>query len=471
MLDKKNLEDTRTVTEIMADYISRIIIDDLPEDVVKIATDQILNSVCNMIGGQRLKSSRIVTELFEEFGGSSQATVLVSGHRLPLIHTLYVNGYSANALDYDDSYMGDGFGGHPGSAIIPAALALAEHLEATGKELVASVVIGYEVALRIGAAIAPSKARKAQVWPLATWQSLGAAAAAASLLHLNREKTRHALGLAGISMPVPAGKKWGEAKDEEGPVSWAKNNFGWASMGAVLGAILSDRGFWGNRQIFDGDRGFWVMAGSDRWQPDKLVNGFGKEYLILKTCIKKYPACWWAQSALEAIEELKRKHNITPEVIEYVNVDTIHDAVYNLSKFSPESPIDVQFSIPYLIALELSNHSLLDVTEEVLLDKEVQLIAQKVRVREATAAEEAYPKKTLAEVCVKFEGKEAVCKTVDIPKGDFRRPLTQEELENKCFGLLEPFFSREKAERIIRDVSHIADCTNVRRLVDGWYSS
>lgn len=460
----------KTTTERISDYIAGAVFQDLPGEVVKIAKQHILDSVSNMIGGQRLEASKIVMRLFSEFKGAPQATVLASGSKLPLLHAIYVNSYLGNVLDYDDNYLGEGFGGHPGSAIIPPALAVAEQLEAPGKELITSVVIGYEVALHVGAAIAPTKARGVQVLPLATWQSLGAAAAAAKLLHLDREETRNALGLAGVTVPVPSGRKWGEAKDEEGPVSWAKNNFGWASMGAVLGPLLAKRGFLGNRQVFDGDHGFWIMAGSDRCEFDKLVAGLGEDYMLLKAGIKKYPACWWAQSALEAVDELE-KESLAVDEIREINLMIFHEAVENLSNFSPKNPVDVQFSLPYLIALKLSKHSLLNVSEEVLLDNRVQSLARKVHIREGKDAEESYPQKTRTTVCVKLEGKQALCKTVEIPKGDFRRPLGLDELEMKCIGLLAPFFSRERSKRIIKDVSHIEDSGNIRTMISGWYSS
>lgn len=473
MSGNRNINENNSVTKRISEYIEKANFDEIPQNVIEFAKQQIADSICNMIGGQRIEASKIIMKIFEEFRGIPEATVLASGIRLPVLHAIYINSYLANSLDYDDTYLGRGFGGggHPGSPIIPASLAIAEKLETTGKELITSVIAGYEVALRIGAAIKPSKERAKQVAPLATWQSLGATAASARLLRLDCEKTLNAFGLAGVSVPVPAGRRWGEAKDEEGPVSWVKNNYGWASMGAVLASMLASRGFLGNRQIFDGERGFWVMAGSDRCDFDKLTDGLGKNYIMLRTGIKKYPACWWAQSPIEAVEELQKENTIDVAKIRSVKVMTFHEAVHNLSKYPPAHLVDLQFSLPYLIALKLTKHSLLNVLKEDLADNQVYQIARKIDIQESKYAEESYPDKTVATVSIELENGKTLSKTVEIPKGDSLRSLDSEEFKEKFVELLEPYFDLKKAETILSDIYSLESIGNVAKMIQKWYKS
>ena len=116
----------------------------------------------------------------------------------------YQNGIQANALDYDDAFENDGKGmGHPGSTIIPTAIAVGEKVCASGEEILSAIVAGYEVTNRIIQAIQPTPKRHKQVWGVAVHQSFGSAIVASKLMKLSIEQLRNAFVAAcSTSSPV-----------------------------------------------------------------------------------------------------------------------------------------------------------------------------------------------------------------------------------------------------------------------------
>src|SRR5690606_38827476 len=142
--------------------------------------------------------------------------------------------------------------GHPGSSLIPPVLAIAEARGLSGKELVTAVVAGYEVGNRIGLSIQPSQQRSHEVWFVGTWQALSAVAASAKALALSFQQTLNAYGIAGATAPLPNTQKWGWPIYER-PIHWVKEPTGWPAWSGVLGALLAEEGFLGNRYILDGD--------------------------------------------------------------------------------------------------------------------------------------------------------------------------------------------------------------------------
>ncbi len=451
----------------LAKYICGESFASLPKDVVQAAIRQITSSVGTMVGGCRSEPARIVRGVLSPLGGMQQATILSTGQRVPALHAICVNGYMANALDYDDMFTGPDFGGHPCSGIVPPALALAEQLDSSGEDLITAVVVGFECAVRIGGAIAPSGDRAQAVLPLATWQSLGAAAAAAKLLGLDEIKTAHAIALAAVLMPVSSGRKWGELKGDPGPVSWAKNGYGWASMGAVLAAQFSQGGFIGNPLVFEGPNGFWTMAGSDRFHPERLAAGFGRDYHILSDSIKAYPACWHAQSTLEALGQIMQQGPIPPDSVACVTVEVCSHAVEVLSNVARMTPVGVPFSLAYLSSLMLHSVPLHDVSAVRLEDPSVRRLAEGARICERSTP--TPPKESPATVTVELKSGKRLSATVEVPTGDYRRPLSDAALHEKCSLLMQGVLDPGVADRILADLPDLSSCSAVGKMVRRWY--
>lgn len=182
--------------------------------------------------------------------------------------------------------------GHPGASIIPAALAIGEWKNASGKDVINAIFIGYDVGNRIGKAIQPSYERLQKVWGVGTWQTFSAVVAAGKVLGFDLHHLLNAFGVAGATAPLPNTQKWGWDLEER-PIHWVKEPIGWPSWTGTTAAVLASYGFVGNKYILDGDNGFWIMAGSDQCNFDEMTRGLGSQYEVHNLAIKPYSSCRW----------------------------------------------------------------------------------------------------------------------------------------------------------------------------------
>ncbi len=289
------------VTRDLAAYAAKTRFEDYPKEAVEKAKTLILDSIGCMLGGCETSLGRALLTPIQSMGGSAEATIVGRRMKVPTVQAAFVNGGTANALDYDDTLQGFG---HPGATIIPAALAIGEWKGTSGKDILNAVLIGYDVADRVAKAIQPSYDRYQKVWGVGTWQTFGAVAAAGRLLGFDLNRMLNAFGIAGATAPLPNTQKWGW-DIEERPIHWVKEPTGWPSWTGTMAALLASHGFVGNRYILDGDNGFWIMAGSDQCDFKAMTKGLGKEYEIANIAIKPHSSCRWQHAALDCVKQLK----------------------------------------------------------------------------------------------------------------------------------------------------------------------
>ncbi|MEO8134294.1 MAG: MmgE/PrpD family protein [Betaproteobacteria bacterium] len=460
-------EPSASPTQALCSYLAATRFEGLPATVVQTTKTFVLDSLANVIGGAALTPAREIVALFEEMGGAPQATVLASGARTSVVMAAYVNSALANMLDFDDVL--DAIG-HPGATVIPPAFAVAEKTCASGAELINAIVAGYDVSVRVARHLWPSPERYKKVWGLSCWQTFGACAVTARLLCLDEEQTRNAMGVCGLGAPVPNARKLG-LELEDRPFSWTKNNYGVASWNGVLAALLAARGFKSNRFIFDGERSFWLMASSDRYQPAKLTEALGERFDVMHTSLKPYASCRWTHTTVEAALRLATK-GIAPDAVSTVTVNSFHEAGVSLATRRPVDIIDAQFSIPYLVALCLHGHSpATGLQERHLSDPGILKLADKVRIivtDEANLLFEAG--QMLSEVVVETSTGERLAETISIAKGDPTRPLGAAEIEDKFFHLVVPIVGMPRAQRIRDGVATLEHCPNVAEMVAAWWA-
>ncbi len=336
------------VTRPLARYAATTRFRDLPSEVVAATKTAVLNIIAAAIGGAQTRIGRIHTQLaIETGGGAGQATLIGHGARVSRPLAAYANGGLAFALDYEDVCQ---YVIHAGPIVVPAALAIAEAQRATGKALITGIVMGYEVGTRIGWAMQPSPERGAQVWGQ-QYTPFAACAAAGNLLRLTPLEMDAAMGVAGTYAPVPSAYKYFGIVAETRPMREAKLGWGWMSMAGTMGAISAKAGLRGGHGILDGREGFWIMAGSDRCDFPKMLQGLGSEWLILGTDYKLHPSIAWSHPPFVALRRLIDQHAITPKQVKRVRVWNV--GVSRIADFNPQGAVDAQFSLPYAVATTL----------------------------------------------------------------------------------------------------------------------
>lgn len=309
--------------------------------------------------------------------------------------------------------------------MIPAALATAERTQADGATLLAAVVVGYDVSLRIGEAVNPSHYR---FWhTTGTCGTFGAAAAAGKVLGLDEEQMVNALGNAGSQ----AAGLWEFVVD--GAMTKVLHT-GKAAMNGTLSALLAARGFTGAKRILEGERGF-CNATSQDYDLDKITAGLGSNYKILEVGLKAYPCCGHTHTAISAALELRRSARLQPEAIRAVTVRTYGAAIKVAGKSAPRSPREAKFSLPYCTAaaLRFGKVGLDQFTPEALEDETVRRLLLHTTLREDPELDKEYPALYPAVIEIETDDGRRHSLRVDFAPGDPELPMTDQQRVGK-FG-------------------------------------
>lgn len=332
-----------TLTGIAAAYAATLQLDQIPEEVRAKARLALRDHVACVVSGSRTDLGVLTREVLVT-GIDGPARLLGIGRSTTPGLAAFCNATAANAMDFDDTSGA----GHPGASVIPAALAAAAVAPCDGGRFVEAIVAGYEVGMRVARAIKPSWQRYRQVHGIGSAQVFGAAAAAGHVLGLDEEAMARCFGIGGAMAPVPHAGKYGW---NERPITWVKDNVSWPAENGFRAAVLARAGMHANRTILDGEQGFWVMAGSDQFDPSLLQDYSGFDLMALS--FKPYPCCRWLHTTLDAVGVLQLEHGLPVEAVERVQVDTILPLAEQFMDRAPQTMVDAQFSLPHAVSMRL----------------------------------------------------------------------------------------------------------------------
>jgi 2-methylcitrate dehydratase PrpD len=447
-------------TKKLASYAVKEEFERIPPSVVDRAKQCLLDTLACSFGGSQTEVGRIIIKLATQMGSSGNSTILGASKKAASPLAAMVNSTTANALDYDDTFVG-----HPGATISPPALAVGEHIGVTGKDLITSIVVGYEVSTRIGISIQPSADRFNQVWGLGTWQVFGAAAAVGKLLRLSEEQMTSALGIAGANAPVPSCLK--TVLGPLGEVSMVKNNYAMSSFAGVTAALLAKDGFAGPRDILDGNEGFWVMAGSDRCDFDRMIDGLGTRYGILDVAFKPYPTCRWLHSSIDAALQITKENRIKADDIRRVRVRTMSMMTKKpWNTTNPRNMMDAQFSLPYSLAVAMSGIKIGHewFASETLQNPTILRLSGKIGIEPYDEADKVgHIDGLLSNVELEVDGRKYT-KEIRYQTGHPKNPVTIEARKEKFLNLATPLLGATESKHVMQCVEGLDQLSNITKL-------
>lgn len=316
--------------------------DRLPDDLVTITEQCMLDYIGVALAGASEPASEIIYAELAEQGGAGKAHVIGRGSaRLPAVSAALANGTAAHALDYDDVNLA--MLGHPSVAILPGLLALGEELHASGPDIITAFVAGYELQCRLGRLLAPSHYDNG-FHSTGTLGTFGAAAACARLMELDAVQTAHALGIAGtqaaglksmfgtMCKPLHAGK---------------------AAANGLLAARMARRGFDSRPDILEIAQGFSATHSPDYNPSEALAIPAGGAHLIANL-FKYHAACYLTHATIEATRRLRLEHGLLAENIRAVHLrlDRSCDRVCNI--LEPRTGLETKFSLRHCCAMALA---------------------------------------------------------------------------------------------------------------------
>lgn len=358
------------ITTELARRLRAIRYEDLPHEVVRNAKGAILDTIGVTIAGSQ---EDCATRLMRVPGMSDAGPSLVFGHRFrtSALNAALVNGTSAHALDFDDVNIA--LGGHPSAPLVPALFALADITDASGKDLIAAFVAGFETTTRIGRSVNFHHYEKG--WhPTVTIGVFGAAAASAHLLRLTEGETAVALAIA-VSLASGVKANFGTMTK---PL-----HVGHCARSGMFAAFLAREGYTANPLAFEHKQGYFnVFNGAGTFDAERIFAEWARPYDIERPGlgIKLYPCCGSTHCAIDGTLTLAAKYAIKPQDVERVDVRVHARRLVHINRPEPQSGLDAKFSLQYCVARALTDGKVIaDHFEgEAFRDSAVRALAAKV---------------------------------------------------------------------------------------------
>jgi len=446
-------------TELITEYVYNLQWQDLPREVVESAKLRVLDYLASAMAGYKLNHtfSETITKMFGEMGGKKESGVLFSDLQLPAPNAAFLNAAYGHGADIDDGHRTAQ--GHPGIVVIPAALALGEAEKITGKDLIVSIVAGYDIFVRLATAVNPSHFNRG-FHSTGTVGTIAAGGAAAKALKLDKNAVRNALSLA--AMQTGGLHEVSESGQSSKPMSPAK-----AASGGVLSARLAQLGIEGPQLPLEGEKGF-LRAFTDKFDFEVLKKDLGHKFAITTCYAKLYPACRHTHGALDAAVSLNKIIAGSFEQIAKVKIYTYPAAItITGSIFEPASKDEAKFSLPYAVAIGLLKGKFglehLEVGRS--FDSKVRELVRKIEIVSDPAMEDRTANIRGAKVQVLFQDGSSKEVAVKLPKGDPEVPVSQGDIENKLKLCAEGLIPADRQQALIEAVWGLEKMTELSTLL------
>lgn len=441
------------ITGRLARYMAEARERSLASHVAREARHRILDTLAAMVSGSHLKPGEMAIRYARAQGGVAEATVLTTDIMTSAVNAALVNGMFAHADETDD--FEPVTKAHPGSAVVPAALAMAERESRSGTELLAAVTLGYDVCCRFLLALGPDLVRGSHRSAEGTSSTLGAVAAAASLARLDEKGMRYALSYAAQQVSGV----WSWVRDAE----HVEKAFDFSGMGArngVTAAIMVQLGFTGVWDVLDGEHNA-LQALSTEPKPEEMVAGLGSRFFVTETAIKPFSVGYPIQAPLDAFLKLRREHGLSESNVESIVVRLPEDGARVVNN---RSMPDVNCQHIIAVALVDGGVSFEDShSYERMADPKVRAAKERVQlIADRDLMDPAAPRSGRVEVKLR-DGRTVSHFTRHAP-GTKENPLDTESVNEKARLLMAPVLGAERTEGVIRRVNALEELDDVREL-------
>jgi 2-methylcitrate dehydratase PrpD len=450
------------LTREFASFVADTEYADLPASAVEGAKKSVLDTIGVILAASGVEPAvRGVNDLVRETGGAPESTVLGFGGKAPALMAAFANGAMAHCLDFDDHAPE---GHHPSSSIVPAAFALAERAGGvSGPQMIAAIAAGQDMFLRLRRNV-----ESRQDWHLTTVLGVfSAAAAAARVLRLGKERIVDALGIAGMQACGTLELAYGVGSDLRGMYA------GFSTKGAVLAALMAEKGISGTKSMFEGKAGLFNVYFGGKYDREKMVQDLGKTYSGGSILYKPWPSCGASHGFIHATIELMREYALAIDDIEQIRVN-VGDFQWQLcdpieSRRAPATSADAKFSIPFCVAVAATRGrvTVADFIGDALRDPDVLAMASKV----VPVLDSGFDWKTTlpkGRLDIVTRDGRTLSRVGDNVPGDAESPMTWEYLDDKfldCASFAAVPLSIEKIRRAQEMVRHLDALDNVTDLL------
>ena len=434
-----------TLAETLSNYATTLAYEDLPDETVHLAKRFIIDTLGCAIGGYSSEPARVAREMAGMVSSTHPVTVMGSGQQSSLDLASFANGVAIRYLDFNDGYTSSE-SGHPSDSIA-ASLSATEAAGGSGKTLILSTVLAYEVFCRLCDTV-DIKPRFDHVTVGGTASTLAAARA----LGLSQDQALQALNLNVASNLALYQTRIGDVS------MWKGCAYANATRNAMFAVMLAQRGITGPSPVYEGAGGYFNAVTGRPFELEAL-GGTGQPFKIAECSIKRFPLGQYSQTIAQAALEVREQmpDSIAPDGVAEVNIATLQTAVNIMAgdpeKWRPANRETADHSMPYTAAVALlygvveSRHF----DDEFLFDERLLELVGKVNVSVSEEANRRVPEAMLCDLEVATTSGQKYSAQVAYHKGHYKNPLTDAEVEDK-------FRSLESEHLADRQTDALLDC-------------
>lgn len=436
----------------LSSYLARALRRKLPRAVADKTKHHIIDTLAAMVSGSRLAPGVMAISYVRRLGGVKEAGIAGTRIVTSSVNAALANAMMAHADETDDSHQPAFY--HPGCAVVPSALAVAEKQGSSGSALLSAVALGYDFGCRVNFALGAMRFHLAGHSTHSFGALFGAAAAAGALARLSPVQARWLLSYtaqqaSGISC-------WMRDPDH---IEKAFDFGGMPARNGVSAALMVASGMSGVDDVFSGERNFlYAFGGEDR--AAELTRGLGTRYEILDANIKKWSVGSPIQAALDSMRELIRCHGLKAVDIKKVKIQVQdHEAAIVNDRDMPD------ICLQHLIAVMLLDGTVTFATshdDARMKDRKVLDLRKKIELRGSAELTRSGGRQAIVEVWLRNGS--LVAHRTQAVRGTSANPMTRAEVDEKCVDLLAPVLGGRKTRTLIDAVWNLEKLKDIRTL-------
>ncbi|WP_353234332.1 MmgE/PrpD family protein [Diaphorobacter ruginosibacter] len=428
----------------------------LPAKVVEASKFQILDTVGVALPALHSDGIRQLYDWTRETGGKGESLVLGTNVRVPAESAARLNASMAAALEFDDTYEPSLM--HASCVTIPTALATADWVKGvSGKELVAAVAVGTDIACRLSRAGSPGVSPFVVGWdPTPMYGFLSATLVAGRLMKLSREQMVAAVGLAYHQMS-------GNAQASVDGTLAKRLGAGFAAYGGMMSARLARHGVFGSDHVLEGFKGLFKQYHGGKYSKESLLAGLGSNFAGPDIAPKPYPSCRGGHVAIDATKELVMANDLRPDQVVKVTIYSPPAEMMLLGapiekKRNPKTIVEAQFSNPWMVAAAIQDREvgLRHFTLEALQRADLKALTARIFTAEDKSLVRPDGGPGFARVEIETRDGKTLTKQVEFAKGDPKNPMTAAEFQKKLFECTDAAgMKRTQAQGILQRIQNL----------------
>lgn len=443
----------------LAGFAAHLRFDDIPASTVRKIEELLVDWVGSVLAGHGSRPANAIARFALDNGPPQGPSELLNARRTssPFFAAM-ANAAASHVAEQDDVHNGSVL--HPATVVFPAALAVAQQIGASGRDLLTAAVAGYEVGIRVGEYLGRSHYRIFHT--TGTAGTLAAAAAVGSLLRLDHAGMQHAFGSAGTT----AAGLWEFLRT--GADSKQLHTAHAASCG-LQAAMLARDGFTGAKQVLEGPQGMAAGMSSDA-DVSRLTDGLGSRWATVETSFKYHASCRHTHPAADALHDVMLRHGLAPGDIAEV-VALVHQSALDVlgPVVHPVSVHQSKFSMGTVLALVAQfGHAGLTEFDAHFRSPATRDFCARVRMELDREVDERYPRQWIGKVVVRTVDGRQLQGRVDVPRGDPGNTLSRDEIEAKVHRLARHSGALDDAgvQAVLRKLWAIVDLPRLGRLLE-----